>query len=51
MKIYLGTSEAIDFLRLAEGREYTKRLSARPLLEATLIDKLTLKALEGRVHG
>jgi hypothetical protein len=41
MKIYLGSSEAIDFLRLAGGREHTKRLSEKSLLEATLIDKLT----------
>jgi hypothetical protein len=27
MKIYLGASGAIDFLRLAEGREQTKRRS------------------------
>jgi hypothetical protein len=32
MKIYLGTSEAIDFLRLAVGREHAKRLGAKPLL-------------------
>jgi hypothetical protein len=28
MKIYLGASGAIDFLRLAEGREQTETLSA-----------------------
>ena len=29
MKIYLGASGAIDFLRLAEGREQTKRRSVQ----------------------
>jgi hypothetical protein len=29
MKIYLGASGAIDFLRLVEGRRQTKRLSVQ----------------------
>jgi hypothetical protein len=31
MKIYLGTSQATDFLRLAEGREHAKRFSVQSL--------------------
>jgi hypothetical protein len=51
MKIYLGTLEAIDFLHLAEGREHTGLSVQGLLLDATLIDKLTPKALEGKVQG
>jgi hypothetical protein len=40
MKIYLGASGTIDFLRLAEGREQTKRRSVQASPQGYFIDKL-----------